>query len=125
LNHGFIVLPFVILIPPCNSSRHVDILDPFHVCTPCFWPIGCIKHVVLVLMDWTPMNLESFHYVIRVLIIHKALVNNILLKILKFEHVFCYSNLHQMFTNLLWALIYFIEGLHVFIFFECTCIESF
>jgi hypothetical protein len=29
--------------------------------------------------------------------------------IIKFEHVFYYSNIHQMFSILLWALIYFIR----------------
>jgi hypothetical protein len=43
------------------------------------------------------MLLESF-------VIHKALVDKVLLRILKFEHAFCYSNLHQMFSILLWAL---------------------
>jgi hypothetical protein len=39
-------------------------------------------------------------------VIHKALVDKVILRILKFECVFCYSNLHQMFSNLLQALIY-------------------
>jgi hypothetical protein len=39
-------------------------------------------------------------------VIHKALINKIILRTLKFEHVFCYSNLHQKFFNLLWTLIY-------------------
>jgi uncharacterized membrane protein len=29
-------------------------------------------------------------------------------KLKKYEHVFCYSNLHQMFLNLLWTLIHLI-----------------
>jgi hypothetical protein len=48
------------------------------------------------------MLLESF-------VIHKKIVNKVLLKILKFERAFYYSNLYQMFSNLLWALIYFIR----------------
>ncbi len=48
------------------------------------------------------MFLESF-------VIHKALVHKVILKIIKFERVFYYSNVHQMFSILLWALI------HVFI----------
>jgi hypothetical protein len=30
-----------------------------------------------------------------------------------------------MFSNLLWDLIYFIKGPHVFIIFKCICIECF
>jgi len=45
------------------------------------------------------MLLKSF-------VIHKTLVDKVLLRILKFERVFCYSNLHQMFSNLLRILIY-------------------
>jgi hypothetical protein len=56
------------------------------------------------------MLLESF-------VMHKALVNKVFLRILKFERVFCYSNLHQMFSNLLWVLIYFIR--------RATCIYIF
>jgi hypothetical protein len=48
------------------------------------------------------MLLESF-------VIHKTLVDKVFLRTLKFEHVFCYSNLHQMFSNLLWGLIYFVR----------------
>jgi hypothetical protein len=64
------------------------------------------------------MLLESFF-------IHKALVDKVFLKILKFECVFCYSNFHQMFSNLLWALIYFIRRATCVYIFKCTCIESF
>jgi hypothetical protein len=53
------------------------------------------------------MLLKSF-------VIHKTLVDKVLLRTLKFEYVFCYSNLHQMFSNLLWALIYFIRRENVF-----------
>jgi hypothetical protein len=48
------------------------------------------------------MLLKSF-------VIHKALVDKGLLRTVKFESVFCYSNFHQMFSNLLWALIYFLR----------------
>jgi hypothetical protein len=64
------------------------------------------------------MLLESF-------VIHKALVDKALLMTLKFEHVFCYSNLRKMFSNLLWALIYFIRRATCVHVFKCTCIESF
>jgi hypothetical protein len=64
------------------------------------------------------MLLESF-------VIHKTLVNKVLLRTLKFEHVFCYSNLHKMFSNLLWALLYFIRRATCVYIFKCTCIESF
>jgi hypothetical protein len=50
-------------------------------------------------------------------IIHKALVDKVLLRTLKFECVFYYSNLHQLFSNLLWALIYFIQ--------KATCVYIF
>jgi hypothetical protein len=56
------------------------------------------------------MLLESF-------IIHKTLVDKVLLNILKFESVFCYPNFHQMFSNLLWALMYFIR--------RATCVYIF
>jgi hypothetical protein len=48
------------------------------------------------------MLLESF-------VIHKTLVDKVFLRTLKFEYAFSYSNLHKMFSNLLWALIYFIR----------------
>jgi hypothetical protein len=65
------------------------------------------------------MLLESF-------VIHKTLVNKVFLRTLNFERVFCYSNFHQMFSNLLWVLIYFIRrATCVYIFKLCTCIESF
>jgi hypothetical protein len=40
---------------------------------------------------------------------HKTLVDKVLLRILRFEHAFCYSNLHKMFSNLLCILIYFMR----------------
>jgi len=64
------------------------------------------------------MLLQSF-------VIHKALVDKVLSRTLKFECVFCYSNLHQMFSNLLWALIYFIRKATCVYIFKCTCTESF
>jgi hypothetical protein len=42
-------------------------------------------------------------------VIHKELVDKVLLRTLKFESVFCYSNFHQMFSNLLWLVIYFLR----------------
>jgi hypothetical protein len=64
------------------------------------------------------MLLESF-------VIHKALVGRVLLRTLKFEHVFCYSNIHQIFSNLFWVLIYFIRKATCVYIFKCICIESF
>jgi hypothetical protein len=64
------------------------------------------------------MLLKSF-------VIHKTLVDKILLKTIKFERVFCYSNVHQMFSILLWALIYFIRKATCVYIFKCICIESF
>jgi hypothetical protein len=40
------------------------------------------------------MLLESF-------LIHKTLVDRVFIKALKFERALCYSNVHQMFSNLL------------------------
>jgi hypothetical protein len=62
---------------------------------------------------------------LKYFVIHKKLVDKVLLWTLKFEHVFCYSNLHEMFSNLLWALIYFIRRATCVYIFKCTCIESF
>jgi len=56
---------------------------------------------------------------------HKTLVEWVLLRTLKFEHVFCYSNGHQIFSNLLWVLIYFIRKAMCVYIFKCICIESF
>ncbi len=38
-----------LLIPPCNN-RHANIPNPFHVCTPCLWPTGCVKPIVLLIL---------------------------------------------------------------------------
>jgi hypothetical protein len=62
---------------------------------------------------------------LRSFVIHKAIVDKIILKTQNIEYVFCYSNIHQMFSILLWALIYFIRrttGVYIFL---STCIESF
>jgi hypothetical protein len=64
------------------------------------------------------MLLESF-------IIHKTFVDMVFLRILKFECAFCYSNVHQMFLNLLWALVHFIRRATCVYIFKCICIESF
>jgi len=64
------------------------------------------------------MLLESF-------IIHKTLVDRVFLRIIKFECVFCYSNIHQMFSILLWALIYFMRRATCVYIFKCTCIQFF
>jgi hypothetical protein len=64
------------------------------------------------------MLLESF-------IIHKTLSDRVLLRTIKFERGFYYSNVHQMFSILLWALIYFIKKATCVYMFKCTCIESF
>jgi hypothetical protein len=64
------------------------------------------------------MLLKSF-------VIHKAIVNKVFLRIIKIECVFCYSNVHQMFSILLWALIYFIRRVTCVYIFKFTCIESF
>jgi hypothetical protein len=64
------------------------------------------------------MLLKSF-------VIHKTFVDRVFLGIIKFEHAFCYSNVHQMFSILLWALIYFIRKAICVYIFKCTCIDSF
>jgi len=64
------------------------------------------------------MLLESF-------VIQKTLVDKVLLRIIKFERDFCYSNIHQIFPILLWALIYFIRRATCVYIFKFTCIESF
>jgi hypothetical protein len=64
------------------------------------------------------MLLESF-------VIHKTLVDKVFLRTSKFECVFYYSNLHQMFSNLLWALIYFIRKATRVYILKCTCTKSF
>jgi hypothetical protein len=38
---------------------------------------------------------------LELFVIYKALVDKVILKTLKFEHVFYYSNLYQIFSNLL------------------------
>jgi len=58
-------------------------------------------------------------------VIHKTLVDKVILRTIKFECVFCYSNVHQMFSILIWALIYFIKKAMCVYIFKCTCIESF
>jgi len=70
------------------------------------------------------MNLESFHYVIRVHC-HTQSVDRVLLSILNFERAFYYSNVHQMCSNLLWALIYFIRRATCVYIIKCICIKSF
>jgi hypothetical protein len=63
------------------------------------------------------MLLKSF-------VIHKAFVDRIRLKTIKFEHVFCYSIVHQMFSILLWALIYIIRRGTCVCIFKCTWVKS-
>jgi hypothetical protein len=56
------------------------------------------------------MLLESF-------VIHKMFVNKVFLRISKFEHVFCYSNLHKMFSNLIMGSIIFHKKGHMCLYF--------
>jgi hypothetical protein len=58
-------------------------------------------HEIGIQWIWThfTMLLESF-------VIYKSFVDMVFLRILKFECAFYYSNIHQMFSNFLWALIY-------------------
>jgi hypothetical protein len=55
------------------------------------------------------MLLESF-------VIHKALVDRVFLRTIKFECDFCYSNIRLIFRILSQALIYFIRNATCFIF---------
>ncbi len=77
-------------------------------------------HEIDILQIWSHliMLLELF-------VIHKTLVDKVFLRTIKFECFFCYSNIHQIFSNLLWALIYFIRRATCVYIFKCTCIESF
>jgi hypothetical protein len=50
---------------------------------------------------------------------HIESVDRVLLRTLKFECAFCYSNIHQMFSNILWALIYFIRKATCVYIFKC------
>jgi hypothetical protein len=59
LNHGFIILPFVVLTPPCNN-RHANIPNLFHICVPCLWPIGRVKPIVLPLLCHGRSKIELF-----------------------------------------------------------------
>jgi len=58
-------------------------------------------------------------------VIHKTLDDKVFLRTIKFERVFCYPNVHQMFSILSWALIYFIRRATCVYIFKFTCIESF
>jgi len=77
-------------------------------------------HEIDILQIWS-----HFIMVLKSFVIHKALVDMVLLKTTKFECVFYYSNVHQMFSILLWALIHFIRRATCVYIFKCICIESF
>jgi hypothetical protein len=64
--------------------------------------------------NWYCTNLESFHYVIRVLCHTQTLVNMVLLTC--FLLLIC--------SILLWAITYFIRKTTCVHIFKCTCIES-
>jgi hypothetical protein len=76
-------------------------------------------HEIDILQIWSHfiMLLEPF-------VIHKTLVDRVLLKIIQFERTFCYSNVHQMFSILLQALIYFIRKATCVYISKCIYIES-
>jgi len=77
-------------------------------------------HEIDILQIWSHfiMLLESF-------VIHRTLVDKVLLRTIKFERDFCSSSIHQIFSILLWALMYFIRRATCVYLFKCTCIESF
>jgi hypothetical protein len=63
--------------------------------------------------------------VLKSFVIHKTLVDKVILRTIKFECAFCYSNYHQMFSILFWTLIYCIRKATCVYILKCICIESF
>jgi hypothetical protein len=63
---------------------------------------------------------NHFIMLLKSFVIHKALVDKVRLKTIKYECAFCYSTFHQMFSILLWALINFIWKATCFYIFKCT-----
>jgi len=62
------------------------------------------------------MNLDSFHCVGGILLnMGKKLLNNVFIIFSKYENVFCHPSLHQMFSGLLFVLIFFKK--------KSTCVE--
>jgi hypothetical protein len=65
-----------------------------------------------------PWIWSHFTMLLELLVMHKTPVNTVLLSTFKIEHDFCYSNSHQMLSNLLWVLTYFNIG-------RATCVDVF
>jgi hypothetical protein len=57
--------------------------------------------------NYHPMNLKSFHCVMKVLLHMQRICWQVQKIAIKYECAFCYWNLHQMLWNFVWALIYF------------------
>ncbi len=72
-----------------------------------------------------PKNWSHFIMLLKPFVIHKTLINKVPLRTIKFECAFCYSNIHQTFSILLWDLIYFIRRTTCVYISKCKCIESF
>jgi len=77
-------------------------------------------HEIDILQIW-----NHFIMLLKSFIIHKILVDKVFLRTVKFEHDFCYPNVHEIFSILLWALTYFKRRATCVYIFKCTCIESF
>jgi hypothetical protein len=67
----------------------------------------CFKIMFIYSWSYHPMNLKSFHCVTKVLLHMQRSCWHVLQIVIKYECTFCYSNLHQMLSNFVWALIYF------------------
>jgi hypothetical protein len=56
--------------------------------------------------NYHPMNLISFHFVMKVLLHMQRICWEVLKIAINYEYTFCYSNLHQIFSNFVWTLMY-------------------
>jgi hypothetical protein len=87
------------------------------------WYVDEINIYVLALCSFSPeviihSSLESFNGVMKVLnYMHKTCVEYWFGSASKYEDIFCNLKFHKMFSNLLWALIYFTR--------RATCVEPF
>jgi hypothetical protein len=70
---------------------------------------------------WLCLKLHWSHFtmLLKSFVIYKTFVDMLLSRTLKLECAFCYSNIHQMFSNFLWALIYFIRKATCVYIFKC------
>jgi hypothetical protein len=70
---------------------------------------------IMFIYSWSyhPMNLKYFHYVMKVLLHMQRTCWHVLENNHKICTFFCYSNLYQMLSNFVWALIYLQKVGHV------------